>query len=135
MNRYLIKFDIVYTIDENTKVKTKPSKFDQVMINIYKNALDEFKAQNRQDGIITVVVAEHEDNIILEISDNAGGIPENILANIWDAYFSTKDKNGTGIGLYMTKILVEQHLKGDICAYNNDKGAVFRITVPLDASK
>jgi signal transduction histidine kinase len=126
-----VDFEVVYTIDKETQFQTKPSKFDQVLMNIYKNALDEFKSKDIKEPKLIVVTTEYESNIIIEISDNAGGIPEDILPNIWDAYFSTKDKNGTGIGLYMTRILVEKHLKGTIEAFNRDGGAVFTITVPI----
>jgi C4-dicarboxylate-specific signal transduction histidine kinase len=123
--------NITFNTNKDTELLIKSSKFDQVMMNIYKNALDEFKEKNQENKVLNTLVARHNDDIIIEVSDNAGGIPEDILPNIWDAYFSTKSVNGTGIGLYMSKMLVEQHLNGTIKAFNKDDGVVFCITLSI----
>jgi signal transduction histidine kinase len=123
--------ELINNIDENMTISTLPSKFNQVMLNLLKNSLDEYKSKNIENSKTTITINSDENNLIIIVEDNAGGIPQDILANIWDAYFSTKDKNGTGIGLYMSKILVEQHLNGTINASNNNNGAVFTITLPL----
>jgi signal transduction histidine kinase len=117
--------------DIDIQFTTKSSKLNQVIMNIYKNSLDEFKTQNKSDGIVTTSITKYNNCINIIIEDNAGGIPEDILPNIWDAYFSTKDKNGTGLGLYMSKTIVEKHLKGTIKATNKNDGAVFTICLPI----
>jgi signal transduction histidine kinase len=130
-NSCFAKIIINYQIDKNTTIKTMPSKFNQVMLNILKNALDEYKNKNIENGITIILITKYNNCINIIIEDNAGGIPEDILPNIWDAYFSTKDKNGTGIGLYMSKTIVEKHLKGTIKATNKNDGAVFTICLPI----
>jgi len=105
---------------------TYPNEIKQVILNLIKNAEDvllERKVQNPKIIIIT-------DGNILKISDNAGGIPEDILDKIFDPYFSTKKKkDGTGLGLYMSKTIVEDHCNGKLTVNNNEEGACFTIVL------
>lgn len=129
------KCTFTYNVDENQTILTYPNKFDQVILNIFKNSLDEYISKNI-DGSTEVNVNFSNGRLIIEIRDNAGGIPENLLEKIWEPYFSTKSLNGTGIGLYMVKTIVEQQLDGNIKIQNiNDnnfqtKGIVCTITLP-----
>lgn len=103
----------------------------QVMVNILKNAKDAFERHPREDQKIVVRSLEEGENIVLRFCDNAGGIDQEIIGQIFDPYFSTKhDRNGTGLGLYISKIIVEKHLKGNLRAYNTDNGACFEIVLP-----
>jgi signal transduction histidine kinase len=65
----------------------------------------------------------------VSVADNAGGIPADLLEKIFDPYFTTKEK-GTGIGLYLTRTIVEQHMHGSIQARNNGSGASFSLHIP-----
>jgi len=103
----------------------------QVLINILGNACDALADSNVDKPCICINEYVRDKEVIIEISDNAGGIPEGILTNIFDPYFSTKTKNGTGLGLYMSKLIVEDHQQGTLTAFNNDEGAVFKIVFPL----
>lgn len=71
------------------------------------------------------------DFLFIGIEDNAGGILEDVLPKIFDQNFTTKDKDhGTGIGLYMSKSIIEEHLKGRIYANNINEGVKFTIVIP-----
>ncbi len=107
----------------------------QVFINILNNARDELEKKD-YTKVIFVNIYNKNKNTIIQIKDNAGGIPKEILPNIFDAYFSTKhDSDGTGIGLYISKKIVEDSFNGTIEAKNeayeyndnNYKGAIFEI--------
>ncbi len=103
----------------------------QVVLNILKNAQDNFKEKKIKDPKITIMSTDNnndEGGILIHICDNGGGIPEDILEKIFDPYFSTKDeKNGTGLGLYMSKVIIETHHNGVLKAINNENGVCFVI--------
>jgi signal transduction histidine kinase/CheY-like chemotaxis protein len=98
----------------------------QVILNILKNAQDNFEDKNIQDPTITITTQDTEKGLTISILDNGGGIKEDIINHIFDPYFSTKDvKNGTGLGLYMSKSIIEKHHKGKFYAHNKNSGVCF----------
>jgi len=101
----------------------------QVVLNILKNAEDILLEKQVVKPKIEIKITD----TTLTISDNGGGIPNDILDKIFDPYFSTKmKKNGTGLGLYMSKIIVEKHCNGQLNVSNNKDGAVFEIKLPKE---
>ena len=105
----------------------------QVLLNILKNAEDNFIEESSIKKNIKIKTYQEDEMWIITIFDNGGGIPEDILQNIFDPYFSTKDeKNGTGLGLYMSKIIVEEHNGGKLNVYNIDDGVTFKIILSKD---
>jgi len=121
--------EIDFKADKDYSIKSYQSSFIQVVLNILNNAKDALIENKEDNRKISIKIKESEDSIILEISDNAGGIKKDIIDKIFDPYFSTKGKNGTGLGLYMTKVIVQDHLKGSISVSNKDDGAVFKIDI------
>jgi len=94
----------------------------QVVLNILKNAQDNFKEKETENATIYISI----DKTTLTICDNGGGISKDIIGNIFTPYFSTKDeKNGTGLGLYMSKTIIEEHHKGKLDVENRDDGVCF----------
>ncbi|MCX6077517.1 MAG: HAMP domain-containing sensor histidine kinase [Campylobacterales bacterium] len=104
----------------------------QVFINIIKNAKEALLSANIENPIISVITREDEEQVYISICDNGKGIDKAIVAKIYEPYFSTKDeKTGTGLGLYMSKIIVEKHLLGTLHAENIEEGGVcFVISLP-----
>ncbi len=103
----------------------------QVFINIFKNAKEALLENEIKDPMISVLTHEDETYVYISICDNGKGIAPAILKKIYDPYFSTKDeKIGTGLGLYMSKTIVEKHLNGTIKANNRQEGGVcFKISL------
>lgn len=127
--------DIDFQINESfnllEKIKVKGSKFDQVMLNLYKNAIDEFKAKHIEKPSIHIDFELNAENISISMADNAGGIPDNKLHDIFEYNFTTKGDDGSGIGLYMSKIIVQDQMGGTIEAFNKNEGACFKIILPI----
>jgi signal transduction histidine kinase len=112
------------------KVNTYANEVMQVILNILKNAEDVFKEKKIENAYIKIRIKSEEGYEKIEIEDNAGGIPEDIIDKIFEPYFSTKqEKNGTGLGLYMSKTIIEDHCGGTISASNTGKGALFSISL------
>lgn len=108
----------------NNKISTYPNELKQVILNLIKNSQDAFMDLGTKDALILIKTYENEQYCFLEIHDNAGGIPEDILSKIFEPYFTTKGElNGTGLGLYMSKMIINDHCKGHIHASNIDGGA------------
>ncbi len=132
---YMLNLDSIHVNIQKTKdrkIAVHVNEIIQVLINIIKNARDvmiDNELGNREINIITYVTDEYA---VIEIEDNAGGIPPEIIGKVFDPYFSTKlNKNGTGLGLYMSKTIIEQHSLGKLTVSNSTLGAVFKIELPL----
>ncbi len=116
------------------------NEFQQAVLNIINNAKDAIiearekgKMGSAAEGVIEVDVSRAGDRVFISISDNAGGIPEEIMERIFDPYFTTKEQGkGTGIGLYMSKIIIENNMDGRLYAENVKDGAMFTIELSLN---
>ncbi|WP_455755772.1 sensor histidine kinase [Sulfurimonas sp.] len=123
---------IVKEFSDTSNITTYSKELEQVLINIINNSHEAFQNREQSKKIITIKLYESDVNIIIDIIDNAGGIPENIIYSIFKPYFSTKqEKNGKGIGLYMSDTIVKKHLNGNLIAKNIDNGAKFTIELPI----
>jgi PAS domain S-box-containing protein len=110
--------------------ETNENELKQVVLNLIKNSEDILLEKNVSNPFIKLTTYSNKNSHILEISDNGGGIPKEIIDKIFDPYFSTKSKkNGTGLGLYMSKLIIEEHCQGKLTVSNIDNGALFKITL------
>mgnify|MGYP000337713493 FL=1 len=117
--------------NENLKVDGYENEFKQVALNLIANAkdsiLDKIGQETGFKGQIGIKVSNKNGKVVLEIADNGTGIKEEVLDKIFEPYFTTKEQGrGTGIGLYMSKMIIEDNMGGSIRAYNNNSGgAIF----------
>jgi PAS domain S-box-containing protein len=110
--------DFILNFDKTIQISTYRRELVQVLINIIKNAKEALQEKDIKVKKIEIKIVTVEDKISIEIIDNAGGIKDEIIDKIFEAYFTTKDQqNGTGLGLYMSKMIIEKHLKGKISVY------------------
>lgn len=119
---------LILALENNCEVEGYPSQFAQVMLNIISNAKDTLLERSISDPTIWISLTCKEGKTLICIADNGGGIALEPIEKIFEPYVSTKHaKSGTGIGLYMSKTIIEKNANGILRAYNSDKGAVFEI--------
>lgn len=130
-----IKLTII--CDDNLIINGFQGEFSQVILNLVNNAKDALIECNPDQPMINIEVKNNQNGIItVNVKDNGGGIPDAIIDKIYDPYFTTKEEGkGTGIGLYMTKIIVENNMLGTLHAFNDTDGANFCIEIMSNPKK
>ncbi|WP_234697127.1 PAS domain S-box protein [Nitrosophilus alvini] len=136
--------EIKMDIEKNISIEGYSNEFSQVIVNIINNAKDVLNQKNPENKKIEISVKTKseqtgngkKDFVEIFIKDNGGGIDKKIIDKIFEPYFTTKhSKQGTGIGLYMSKMIIEQSMNGTLEARNHDDGAEFIIKLPLEYEK
>lgn len=118
------------TVTGDPQISGFPNEYGQVLLNLFMNARDAFIERKTTDPRITVRLWSEDGRSVITVADNAGGIGEEILDRIFDAYFTTKELGkGTGVGLFMSKNIIEQNMGGRLSVQNIDGGAEFKIEV------
>ncbi|MDP8209216.1 MAG: response regulator [Candidatus Stygibacter australis] len=124
------KIEIDLEIEEDCQVNGYENEYSQVLMNLLINAKDALVSQNEDNRKIWIRVSRRMGKSCLEIGDNAGGISPEIKDKLFDPYFTTKTgEEGTGLGLYICKTIVEQKMSGYIDVSNDEDGAVFTIII------
>ncbi|MBT1072854.1 cache domain-containing protein [Pelotalea chapellei] len=130
-----IEIEIRMNVTADAEVVGYSNEYSQVILNVIMNARDTFcEREIPLPRIIRIDVTTSAASSLVTITDNAGGIPDNILAHIFDSYFTTKESTGTGIGLYLARTIIEKNMNGILSGQNTVDGAAFRIEVPLKGS-
>lgn len=133
-NNFIVhEIDIDYTIDQSIKDKLFSSQLEQALLSIVTNALESLNQCEASQKYIKITATKLENSINIIIDDNGVGIVDEDLPYIFDPYFSSKKElNGKGIGLYITKIIIENTLKGSVSVSNRQEGVRVSILLPLD---
>ena len=103
------------------------------MLNLISNAKDILNQRKIKKPKIDIIIDVNEKNVVVTVQDNAGGVDEDHLDLIFEPYFTTKESSkGTGLGLYMSKMIIEKNMNGELTVENVDNGACFTIIVEMD---
>ncbi len=112
-------------------IKSYKNELLQILMNLIKNSRDAILEREQKDGHINISITEDSRRFTIRFQDNGGGIGEENIKHIFEPYFTTKDESkGSGIGLYMSRAIIEEKLHGSIDVENTDEGVRFTITIP-----
>jgi len=124
------KIEIIKRYESTGELNTYTNELKQVVLNLLKNAQDAMLENGVNEPKIEIATYSNKKQFILEISDNGGGIPADVIDSIFEPYFTTREKkDGTGLGLYMSKTIVDEHCGGSITVSNTEVGAKFKIVL------
>ena len=127
----LNNIEVNYQLEADRLMYGRPNQLSQVLFSILKNAIDALLAVKVESKNIWISVEISESETLLKIEDSAGGVPDENLQRLFEAYFTTKDElNGTGLGLYISKVIIEKNFNGSIHALNTENGLMLTIKIP-----
>lgn len=121
---------IINNINSEYKLLGEKNKLDRVLGNVIKNSIDAYQ-EKQQNGIIEINAIIKNDNYILSIRDEAGGIPKEVKQTLFKEMKTTKKDNGTGFGLYYSNTIIESSFKGKMSFETDEKGTIFYIELPI----
>jgi len=126
LKNYNIDLEIGFETFEDIKIFGVKSELSQVLIAIISNSIDALK--NKNNPQIKINILSNSAEVIISLEDNAGGIKAKNLKKIFEPYFSTKEE-GTGIGLYLSKMIIEESFAGKILVENKKEGVLFSLFI------
>ena len=125
--------EIVNKKGEDIITHTYPNEIIQVILNLINNSIDAFMEIEKENAEIVIYARENKKSIEIMIQDNAGGISDENVYRVFEPYYSTKGKNGTGLGLYMSQMIIEKQFNGNIKVETSSKGTTFTIEISKEA--
>ncbi|MBU0720629.1 PAS domain S-box protein [bacterium] len=111
---------------------TFPNELIQVLINLFNNAKDAMKEKKVKNAKIDVITRVTSEILTIDVIDNAGGIDKSVITKLGEPYVTTKSQNGTGLGIYMSMIILQKHFSGNLKWKNIKDGSCFTIEIPLE---
>ncbi|WP_455757604.1 sensor histidine kinase [Sulfurimonas sp.] len=125
-----MQVEVINNKTRDVFIKTYVNEMIQVILNLINNALDALVQAYKDDAKLVVYAKEIDDIVYIYVEDNANGISDEDLERIFEPYFSTKGKNGTGLGLYMSQMIVEKQFRGEISVESSANGTKFMVEIP-----
>lgn len=120
----------IESADETIEVEGYQNEYSQALLNLLCNARDVLLEREVKQPEIFIAFFREAGRVVVTVRDNAGGIDDHLIDRVFDPYFTTKEQGkGTGIGLYMSKVIIEQHMSGSLTVKNTDVGAEFRVVL------
>jgi len=117
-------------MEDDPVISGYQNEYSQALLNILQNARDAFERKENGEAKVVIAVGKENGRSVVTITDNAGGITDDILHKVFDPYFTTKGPDkGTGVGLFMAKTIIEKNMGGRLTVRNTTDGAEFRIEV------
>jgi signal transduction histidine kinase len=130
MNSSFNDITVIFKSDNKFYLNGIENELTQVILSLFTNSKEIFEIRKIKNKEIFINIFKDEDNIIITIEDNAGGIKDEFIKKIFDPYFTTKySSGGTGMGLYICKLIVTNSFKGTIDAENIENGVMFKIII------
>lgn len=120
-----IMLDIV--IRKNPTIYGYKSEYTQVLINLINNAKEMLIQRNIKEPKITITISETKQKVQISVEDNAGGVKVDPISDIFKPFFTYEKKGGSGIGLFMSKLIIENKMNGELQVENTKNGALFKI--------
>lgn len=126
----IIYLNISLKTDENTIIHGDVNSLVQVINNMVSNSIQAYEGKTEQT--IDLIVEKEDNNLLISIKDYASGLPDKVKEKLFKEMITTKGKNGTGLGLYMSYSTIKAHFNGNITVDSElGKGTTFTITLPL----
>jgi two-component system sensor histidine kinase/response regulator len=119
----------IHLENDDLEILGYESELQQVLINLLSNAKDAINDKKIKNGLIQIRTYEKDNSVYIEVEDNAGGVDTKIIDKIFESYFTTKGQKGTGIGLNLAKMIIEDSMGGNISVKNGNDGAIFKIRI------
>ena len=116
--------------EETISIRSYKNELMQVLLNIFNNTKDAVAENEVNSPTVKITASQNEHQVFITIQDNAGGVSDEVLERMYEPYFTTKfESHGTGIGLYMSKMIVEKSMKGSLVSHNKEDGLLTIITI------
>jgi signal transduction histidine kinase len=130
MKNSLNDIELKYSSEGSIQVPGYRSELMQVIIILLGNAIEALEMRKIKEKKLTIEIHVSNNSAIISIKDNAGGVRSKNINTIFDPYFTTKEQSGgTGLGLYIAKIIVEKKMGGEINVSNTSEGAKFTVSL------